>query len=405
MLNQPFMQNKGIPIAARLPASLLDSVSLPALVLHEAALNHNIAWMQRFADAHHAQLAPHGKTTMTPALFQRQLAAGAWGITLATAPQCLAAYAGGMRRLLLANQLVGRANMSLIADLLRERTVDFYCLVDSADNVRALGQFFAAQRLKLQVLVELGVPGGRCGCRTPEQTRALAEAVAAEPALVLAGIEGYEGIIHGGGAEDDVRSYAETLVTTALEFATAGRFAVDRPVLTASGSKWYDVIAAAFDRPELRARCIPVLRPGCYIVHDHGIYARAQQAIRARHPDIGAGLRPAAEVFAQIQSIPEPGRAVAAMGRRDAAFDADLPLPLRIYRGGGNLDPETPAGWSVTRLMDQHAFLDIPKDANVRIGDTVAFGISHPCTTFDKWRQVCLVDEALNVIEVMPTQF
>ena len=70
--------DKGLPETG---SDLLADVSLPAAVIHEPALAHNLAWMQRFAEAHGAYLAPHGKTTMAPALFQRQLDAGAWGIT------------------------------------------------------------------------------------------------------------------------------------------------------------------------------------------------------------------------------------------------------------------------------------------------------------------------------------
>ena len=111
---------KGVPLHGR---SLLADVSLPAAVVFERALAHNIAWMQRFAEDHGAKLAPHGKTTMTPALFRRQLAAGAWGITLATAVQCAAAFDHGVARLFMANQLVGTPNMAIVAGLI-ERGAD-----------------------------------------------------------------------------------------------------------------------------------------------------------------------------------------------------------------------------------------------------------------------------------------
>ena len=86
---------------------LKEDLSLPAAVLSQSRIEHNLAWMQRFVNEYGAKLAPHGKTTMAPRLFQRQLAGGAWGITLATAHQTRAAYAHGVRRVLMANQLVG----------------------------------------------------------------------------------------------------------------------------------------------------------------------------------------------------------------------------------------------------------------------------------------------------------
>ncbi|GED22359.1 amino acid deaminase [Halomonas halmophila] len=394
--------HKGTP---ELGPSLLGGVSLPAAVLHEAALAHNLAWMQRFAESHGARLAPHGKTTMTPALFRRQLEAGAWGITLATAPQCRAAFASGVVRVLMANQLVGQANMAIIAELL-EAGADFHCVVDSEDNARELGHFFAQRDLTLKVLIELGVAGGRTGCRSVESVKALARVVDAEPGLALAGMEGYEGVVHAEDPVPAIRDYATRLVEAARCLDDEGRFAVDLPIITASGSAWYDLIAEAFDTAELRRRFTPVIRPGCYVVHDHGIYRQAQQGVLSRRPDLHAGLRPALEVFAQVQSLPEPGLAIAALGKRDIGAD-QLPEPLRRYREAGAVDEVLSVeGWEITRLMDQHAFIHLPDSADdVRIGDVVAFGASHPCLTFDKWRRICRVDERLDVTEVMDTAF
>ncbi len=81
----------------------------------KSGFNITSSWMQRFVDAYGLKLAPHGKTTMIPKLFERQIAAGAWGITVATAQQALVAYEHGIRRVLMANQLVGKANMAMIA--------------------------------------------------------------------------------------------------------------------------------------------------------------------------------------------------------------------------------------------------------------------------------------------------
>ncbi|MGP9765508.1 amino acid deaminase [Halomonas sp. AOP13-D3-9] len=385
--------------------NMLSGVSLPAAVVHEGPLAHNIEWMQRFAEAHGARLAPHGKTTMTPALFHRQLQAGAWGVTLATAPQCRAAFANGVTQLLMANQLVGQANMAIIASLI-EQGATFYCVVDSQENVRQLGRFFAERDLNLALLIEVGVTGGRCGCRNKQQILSLAEAIANEPALSLAGLEGYEGVVHGDNPESGIRAYAQYLVDVAVELEAAGRFAEENPIVTASGSAWYDVIAEAFQGAPLQGRFTPVLRPGCYVVHDHGLYREAQSAVLNRRPDLHQGLEPALEVFAQVQSLPEPGLAIVALGKRDIGHD-QLPIALRRFREVG--DPAQPlsvGGWEVTKIMDQHTFVRLPDEAqDVEVGDVVAFGASHPCLTFDKWRQLLLVDDQLNVKERLVTCF
>ncbi|MBW5801017.1 amino acid deaminase [Halomonas elongata] len=396
------MGDKGVPESG---TSLLEGVSLPAAAIQEAPLAHNLAWMQRFAESHGAELAPHGKTTMTPELFRRQLEAGAWGITLATAPQCRAAFVSGVERLLMANQLVGRANMAIIADLI-EAGADFHCVIDGEDNARALGRFFSERGLTLKVLIELGVEGGRTGCRSVEAVSELARIVDAEPGLALAGMEGYEGVVHAEDPVPAIRDYAARLVEAARRLDDESRFGVDAPIITASGSAWYDLIAETFDAAELRSRFTPVIRPGCYVVHDHGIYRQAQRGVLSRRPDLHEGLRPALEVFAQVQSLPEPGLAIVALGKRDIGFD-HLPEPLRRYREGGSADEVlSVAGWELTKLMDQHAFIRLPEHADdVRVGDVVAFGASHPCLTFDKWRRICLVDERLTVTETLETAF
>lgn len=385
---------------------MVCDVSLPALVIHRQALDHNIRWMQAFVTNSGAELAPHGKTSMVPALFRRQLEEGAWGLTLATAVQTRAAYANGVRRVLMANQLVGAANMALIAEMLADSMFDFHCMVDHPDNVAALGEFFANRGLRLNVMIEYGVVGGRCGCRTEQQVLELADAVAAQPALALTGIEGYEGVIHGDQAESGIRVFAASLVRLAVDLQDRGAFALDRPIVTASGSAWYDLIAEAFDERQVRDRFLGVLRPGSYVVHDHGIYKDAQCCVLERRSDLDEGLRPAMEVWAHVQSMPEPGFAVIALGKRDIAYDAGLPTPLRLYKA--DVLPAVSVDISactVTAVMDQHAFMTVAPGCELNIGDIIAFGSSHPCLTFDKWRSGCLVDENLQVIESFATYF
>src|SRR5579863_4527496 len=120
---------------------LREDLSLPCAVLYRDRLEHNLAWMQRFMDAYKVRLAPHGKTTMAPRLFQMQLDSGAWGITLASPHQAMVAHAHGVHRVLMANELVGRQNMQIIANLLGDPDFEFYCLVDSAAGVEMLGKF------------------------------------------------------------------------------------------------------------------------------------------------------------------------------------------------------------------------------------------------------------------------
>ncbi|MGT0193168.1 amino acid deaminase [Burkholderia pyrrocinia] len=396
--------------AGRLEWNLLaEDVSLPAAVLYEDRIEHNLNWMQAFVQQYGVKFAPHGKTTMAPQLFRRQLDAGAWGITLATAHQTQAAYHGGVRRVLLANQLVGRQNMTIIAGLLSDPDFEFFCLVDSAESVDQLGRFFGDAKKTLNVLLELGVPGGRAGVRDAAQREAVLAALARYPdTLKLAGIELYEGVLK---EEGEIRAFLQDAVALTRELAGAGRFARTPAILSGAGSAWYDVVAEEFAKASDAGFAEVVLRPGCYLTHDVGIYKKAQTDVFARNPiarKMGEGLLPALQLWAYVQSVPEQNRAIVALGKRDAAFDAGLPEPARHFRPGRDTAPRDVAaneGWAVTGMMDQHAYLQIPPGADVKVGDMVAFDISHPCLTFDKWRQVLVLDPQFRVTEVVETFF
>jgi len=171
---------------------LREELSLPVAVLFEERLRHNLDWMQEFISAYGMKLAPHGKTTMAPKLFELQIKKGAWGITLATAHQTFVAWSHGVRRVLMANQLVGRENMALIGRLLDDPEFEYYCLVDSAEGVRQLGRFFTGRRQRLQVLLEIGISGGRTGVRTEQQLTEVVEALHQwRDCTVLSGVEFY----------------------------------------------------------------------------------------------------------------------------------------------------------------------------------------------------------------------
>jgi len=363
---------------------LKENLSLPAAIISAEKLDHNLKWMQAFAAAYGVKLAPHGKTTMAPGLFQRQIDAGAWGITLATAHQTRVAYEHGIRRVLMANQLVGKQNMATVAQMLEDADFEFYCLIDSAENTNQLGGFFHERGLRLNVLLELGVEGGRTGVRNREQLDSALEALSRWPeTLVLTGLEIYEGVLND---ERAIRSYLHQALDTARELVRGGRFQRESVILSGAGSSWYDVVADQFGGADIGGPTEVVLRPGCYLTHDVGAYRTAQTRIlhqNAVAQQMQPALEPALQVWAYVQSIPERELAVVGMGKRDVAFDAGLPTPALHYRPRGSEPVAPPSDWKLTRIMDQHAFLQISSGDDLQVGDMIAFDISHPCLTFE----------------------
>ncbi len=391
--------------AAHAGWSILDEeVSLPAAVLDASALEHNLHWMREFVAAYGCLLAPHGKTTMSPALFALQRQAGAWGLTLATAPQTHTAFAHGERRILMANQLVGRANFALIADLqARDPGFWFACLVDSPANVAALGRYFSGQGQRIRVLLELGVAGGRTGVRDEAQAEAVLAEIARWPAVSLVGVETYEGVLKDEAA---IRALLHRTADTWRQLDDRAAFDETPALVSGAGSAWFDVVAEVF--APLAARAQVVLRPGCYLTHDIGAYQQAAERMQAGNPvarRMATQLRPALRVWAHVQSRPEPERAIIGLGKRDAAFDAGFPVPALHHRPGASAPTPPPSHWRITAMMDQHAFLHLEADDDLEVGDLLCFDISHPCLTFDKWRHLLVVDDTHRVIGAIDTHF
>ena len=395
---------------------LAEDLPLPLAILKRSAMDHNSTWMRRFLDTSGAVLAPHGKTTMSPQLFHRQIEDGAWGITLATVDQNQVARRFGVQRILLANQLVGKQAIRYIMDTLgQDPNFDFYCLVDSVDGVRTLGESARAAGLRrpLQVLLEGGVARRRTGCRSHEEAMTVARAVREfAPYLALRGVEGFESVIHGpteAETETSIAAFIEFLCEIARGCEAEGLFAEGPVILSAGGSAFYDIVAGVFATLDLGRETLTVIRSGCYLTHDSIMYAAYARQMLARWPearDLGEPPRAALEVWAYVQSRPEPGRAILALGKRDCSYDAGLPKPLTWYRPGGRTGPEELVGGCTSvEVNDQHLFMDLPDSAPLAIGDMVAFGISHPCLTFDKWQVIPIVDDDYNVVSAIRTFF
>jgi D-serine deaminase-like pyridoxal phosphate-dependent protein len=402
------------PVAGVTPGNVADrgwnvlagDLLLPAMVLRESALAHNVEVMARYCERHGASLAPHGKTTMSPELFQRQLAAGAWAMTAATASQVRVYRAFGVERIVLANELVEPAAVRFVAaELAADPDFDFYCLVDSVAAVEAMTSALAGGAARpIQVLLELGLSGGRTGCRSLEAAREVAAAVSGSGALALAGVEGFEGIIHSDDMAADlarVDGFLEGLRELVVELAAAGHFdGREAPLVTVGGSAYFDRVVAALSAP-LDVPVRVVLRSGCYLTHDSGYYDHLSP-LGERSPD-GERLEHALEVWGAVLSRPEPDRALVCMGKRDVAYDIEPPIPLQASSNGARRDVS--GEMSVFDLNDQHAYVRLEAADPLAVGDLLGCGISHPCTAFDKWRLIPVVDEDYTVVDAVHTFF
>jgi D-serine deaminase-like pyridoxal phosphate-dependent protein len=365
-----------------------DGFLPPVTVLDEQALTHNLTTMAALCARHGFAHAPHGKTTMAPQLFARQFAHGVWGQTTANASQLRIYRAFGVSRVILANELVDAAALRWLAgELDRDPGFEFWCWVDTERGVELMTAALreAAPSRPVDVLIELGVAGGRTGCRDRTAALKVAEAVAASPVLRLTGVASYEGAVSGDASADGlaaVHDHLTELRSLALDLAERGHFdGVDQVVVTAGGSSFFDQVVEVLGAPWPDGLpVLPVLRSGAYLTHDEGYYERNSPLGATPRLD-GARLRPAVRAWAQVTSRPEPRLAFITAGKRDVPYDIDLPLP-ELRRVDGVTSELT--GCVVTSVNDQHGFVTLGTDAALEVGDWVGLGLSHPCTTFDK---------------------
>lgn len=416
---------KGIPGSSK-PVALRDlgslgwnvlaaDLPLPLLLLKRRAFQSNLVVMRDYCARHDVALAPHGKTTMAPQLFEEQLRMGAWGITAATVQQLQVYRRFGVNRVMFANQVVGAPQLRYLSDeLTRDPGFELFSWVDSPESVDLLAD--AAREWQLprafRVLLEVGYAGGRAGVRTPRQMDEVLRAIGRQSSSVeLVGVAGFEGLLdaeaYAGIRSVDpgtltVEGYLQQL-TSAVESLLAAGALPDDFILTAGGSTSFDAVVATFDR-FIGTKATVLLRSGCYITHDHLMNARTSPLSIGNSPEATASahLEPALELWTQVQSAPEDDLAVLTFGRRDAPFDHGLPIPLRRYPAHSR-EPVALRGASVYALNDQHAFLRGAGD--IHVGDRIVLGISHPCTAFDKWRLIPVVDDDYTVVDGILTYF
>lgn len=375
-----FWQPEGTFDPRTRPSIFGGGFTWPLLTVRRSAVEANIATMAAYCRRHGFDFAPHAKTTMAPALLAAQLAAGAWGLTVATPNQALVLRRLGVPRVLIANEILDPVALRWLAAQTAAGW-EVWFQVDSLEGVRAAGAALGDGG-SLRVLVELGHHGGRTGCRTADQAEAVARAVAGTDGLHLAGVTGYEGQLADQAGVD---AYLDALAGVVRRLAAAGLLP-PRPIVSAGGSAWFDRVTDRLGGAGLGQL---VLRSGASVTHDDGFY-RAKTPFH-RVPAEGP-LVAALEMWAQILSVPEPGLALAGMGKRDAPFDEGLPVVR---------SPAT--GLTVTKLNDHHTYLAVEPGVAVAPGDLIRFGLSHPCTAFDKWREIPVVDDEHRVVDVLHT--
>lgn len=383
----------------------LRDLPTPFALLIQRPLRQNAEVMARYCAGKGLLLAPHGKTTMAPALWKLQFETGTWALTVALPNQAVTAYRFGIRRILLANEAADALSVERLVELAGRPAVELYCFVDSVEVVRAYRAAADRSRTEpggLRFLIDIGVPDGRTGCRTMAEAEQVAREIDRCGIGRISGIGAYEGPAGHDRTPAKlaaVDAYLGTVTAIFEAFDRHGLFAGNEPpLLTVGGSDVFDVVEERV-RQHLAsvASYRLVLRSGCYLVHDHGHYAEVGPSSQPDwpYPPFEGSL----VVGATVVSRPQADLALLNVGRRDIGFEAGRasvidPLPS----GGGSPLP-------IVKLNDQHAFVRPPSPSDLPVGTLVQVGISHPCTTLDKWRVLMIADDDYNIVDAAATIF
>ncbi|GAA3934032.1 alanine racemase [Microbacterium soli] len=393
-------RDKGIPArAVGMTASAflateprLDEFWTPLVVLDDSAMRANVATMAAWCAQRGLQIMPHGKTTMVPELWKRQTDAGALGITLATMGQVRTGRDLGLDSIMLANSAVDPRSLAWLAGELADPDFRFVCWADSVATVDAMERALRGvdPARPIDVCVELGAAGGRTGARTPEDAMAVARRLAASEVLRLAGVAGYEGSLAHDRSEQGlaaVRAYLQAQLE--LHRALAPLYDEGELYVTAGGSAYFDIVAEVWGGAERDARTHFTLRSGAYIVHDDGFY-RGISPFDEGGPGLpdGPHFVSAMHGIARVVSSPEPGLALVDAGKRDFPYDEGLPIPRAT--ADELAGPWHPVDATVSAMNDQHTYVRPAQP--LAVGSVVRFGLSHPCTAFDKWRVLPVVE-------------
>ena len=374
------------------PNLFTSNFQFPMMVLKESALNNNIAQMMSFCNSVKAELAPHVKTTMSPQLAKMQIAAGASALTVANFWQASIFLKFGFKNLIIANEVLDPMAIAAIAKINKLKQAEIIFYVDSILALEIIQKHTPSEG-EQNLFIEIGTENGRGGVRELSLVEQLAQRIKADKRLNLIGVTGFEGAVpdaaRGRRGEKKISKFCQKIVAAA---ELAYPYKSDQPfVISAGGSAYFDIVARELNKFEKPRRLL--LRSGGYITHDHKYYEEIYP-----FASTDRSFQPAIEVWAQVISKPEKGFGVLNLGKRDIGNDLHNPIPIKSYDGQVKSFSAV-----IEKLNDQHGYLRT--SADFQLAQLIGLGISHPCTTFDKWRLVPLVNDNYDVVDCLQTFF
>lgn len=391
---------RGLPEAAlglsikdylrKAPKFLRDDYQWPQAIMLDSALENNLTTMKAFCKKHNVELAPHVKTHMSPQLARRQIDNGSWGVTVANASQARTFIEFGFKKIIIANEVANASSIKFLS----EQDAEIYFYIDSLRGFEIVEK--SASR-PVNILLEIGKSQGRTGVRDLVLAERLVDMISASEKMNFAGVSGYEGTFGKDRSQqsiDKVRDFLQTLVAFAISVQAKG----PNPfMVSAGGSAFFDLVVDELKPVTQDSNFKVILRSGGYVTHDHGFYAEVYPFVN----DPEFTFFPALEVWSIVNSKPDSDLFIVNGGKRDISVDIDLPYALKYQSENA---PIKKLLGKVLNINDQHLYLQTD-NKELGVGDLVAFGISHPCTTFDKWPLIPVVTDDYRILDLYLTYF
>ena len=374
------------------PNLFTANFQFPIMVIKESAVKNNIAQMMSFCNLVDAELAPHVKTTMSPQLAQMQVAAGATALTIANFWQASIFLKHGFKNLIIANEVLDPTAIKEIAKINKQKQAEIIFYVDSILALEIIQKHTPVEG-EQNLFIEIGTENGRGGVRELSLVEQIAQRISADKRLNLIGVTGFEGAVpdaaRGRRGEKKISKFCQKIVAAA---ELAYPYKSDQQfVISAGGSAYFDIVARELNKFEKPRRLL--LRSGGYITHDHRYYEDIYPFASSDR-----SFQPAIEVWAQVISKPEKDFGVLNLGKRDIGNDLHNPIPIKSYDGQVKSFSAV-----IEKLNDQHGYLRGRQEFS--LAQLIGLGISHPCTTFDKWGLIPLVNDNYDLIDCLQTFF
>ncbi len=334
-----------------------SEIDTPALLIYMDVVEKNISRMANFFKNKECKLRPHMKTHKLPIIAQKQIEAGAIGVTCAKLSEAKLFFESGIKKILISNEIVGETKIQRLVNL--SRYGDLIVCIDNYENAKNISDAATRIGIKINVLVEVNVGLNRCGVMPGKPALGLVQKIDGLKNIIFRGLMGYEGGLFIHDIDEKKRKCRESnnLLVETKKLIEENGFPVK--IVTAGGSNTYKLTGTYPGITDIQV--------GSYVTMDE------------HNRSFGLDFDQAITVITTVISKPERTRAVIDAGKKSISVDEGLPVCKD-------------KGISIFKLNEEHGHLSIKnQDAKISVGDKIEIIPQHGCTTISLYDSYMII--------------